>query len=64
MRMQAKTIKWFCVKCFKFVYESEKSKKDVDILKSIQKGAKLRHVRTNDRSKPNLKGITKIFLTL
>jgi len=40
-----------------FVYESEKSKKDVDILKSIQKGAKLRHVRTNDRSKPNLKGI-------
>jgi hypothetical protein len=36
------------------MFESEK--KDVDILKEITKGIKLRHVRTNDRSKPNLKG--------
>lgn len=40
-----------------FVYESEKHSKDADILKEISTGAKLKHVRTNDRSKPNLKGI-------
>ena len=37
-----------------FMFESEN--KDVDILKEITKGIKLKHVRTNDRSKPNLKG--------
>jgi len=40
-----------------FVYDSEKDSKNADILKDIQKGAKLRHVRCNDRSKPNLRGI-------
>ena len=42
--------------CFQFVYESEKDSKDADILKEINTGAKLKHVRTNDRSKPNLRG--------
>ena len=36
------------------MFESEA--KDSDILKEISKGIKLKHVRTNDRSKPNLKG--------
>ncbi len=36
------------------MFESEA--KDSDILKEISKGVKLKHVRTNDRSKPNLKG--------
>lgn len=40
-----------------FVYESEKHSKEADILKEISTGARLKHVRTNDRSKPNLKGI-------
>ena len=39
-----------------FVYESEKDSKEADILKEIAQGQKLRHVRCNDRSKPNLKG--------
>jgi hypothetical protein len=38
------------------VYESEKELKNADILKEIQSGAKLRHVKCNDRSKPFLKG--------
>ena len=41
---------------FQFMFESENSN-NVDILKEIAKGIKLRHVKTNDRSKPNLKGI-------
>merc|ERR1719450_1612720 len=40
-----------------FVYESEKHSKDADILKEINKGIKLNHVKCNDRSKPNLRGI-------
>ena len=40
-----------------FVYESEKDSKNADILKEIQRGSKLRHVKCNDRSKPNLRGI-------
>jgi len=40
-----------------FVYESEKESKNEDILKEISKGIKLKHVRSNDRSKPCLKGI-------
>jgi len=40
-----------------FVYESEKDSKEADILKEISQGQKLRHVRCNDRSKPNLRGI-------
>ena len=39
-----------------FVYESEKDSKEADILKEISQGQKLRHVRCNDRSKPNLRG--------
>jgi hypothetical protein len=39
------------------VYESEKELKNADILKEIQGGAKLRHVKCNDRSKPCLRGI-------
>jgi hypothetical protein len=39
------------------LYDSEKSKRDEDILKDIEKGVRLKHVRTNDRSKPNLRGI-------
>lgn len=42
-----------------FVYESEK-KEDGDthnkLLKQIQGGIKLKKIRTNDRSKPNLDG--------
>lgn len=40
-----------------FVYESEKDTKNANILKEIKKGARLRHVKCNDRSKPNLRGI-------
>jgi len=40
-----------------FVYESEKTSQDADILKEISQGSRLKHVRCNDRSKPNLKGI-------
>jgi len=40
-----------------FVYESEKDSQNADILKEISQGSKLKHVRCNDRSKPNLKGI-------
>jgi len=40
-----------------FVYESEKDSKEADILKEIAQGQKLKHVKCNDRSKPNLKGI-------
>jgi len=40
-----------------FVYESEKHSKEADILKEISQGARLKHVKCNDRSKPNLKGI-------
>ena len=41
---------------FQYLYDSEKSKKEEDILKDIEKGVRLKHVRTNDRSKPNLRG--------
>jgi len=40
-----------------FVYDSEKELKNADILNEIKGGHKLRHVKCNDRSKPNLKGI-------
>ena len=39
-----------------FLYETESPFEDTDILKDIQKGVKLKHVRTNDRSKPFLRG--------
>ena len=41
---------------FLFDNESPLDEKDKDILKDIQKGVRLKHVRTNDRSKPNLRG--------
>ncbi len=39
-----------------FIYESERHVPNQDILRDIKKGVKLKHVRTNDRSKPNLRG--------
>ena len=45
----------FCL-YLQFLYDSEKSKRDEDILKDIEKGVRLKHVKTNDRSKPNLRG--------
>ena len=41
---------------FKFYYDSEKDLQNKDILKDIKKGVRLKHVRTNDRSRPNLRG--------
>jgi hypothetical protein len=41
---------------FQFLYESEKTIQEEDILKDIEKGVRLKHVKTNDRSKPNLRG--------
>ena len=42
-----------------FVYESEKYIHNKDILNDIKKGVRLKHVRTNDRSKPFLRGLEK-----
>lgn len=46
----------------KFVYESEKPMMHNQMLEQIQRGVRLRHVRTNDRSKPdfNRLGIRKL----
>lgn len=41
---------------FQFIYDSEKNLAENDIFHEIKKGVKLRHVKTNDRSKPNLMG--------
>jgi neural Wiskott-Aldrich syndrome protein len=43
---------------FQFIYESEKSHSNVHLalLNQIQRGAQLKKVRTNDRSKPQLQG--------
>lgn len=40
-----------------FIYDSEKDSKEKDIMKEISDGIKLKKVKINDRSKPNLKGI-------
>eukprot|EP00094_Tigriopus_californicus_P007637 TCALIF_07354-PA protein Name:"Protein of unknown function" AED:0.17 eAED:0.17 QI:0/0.75/0.8/1/0.75/0.8/5/166/792 len=40
-----------------FLYESEMGLPNQDILKDIRKGVKLKRVRTNDRSRPCLRGI-------
>ena len=45
-----------------YLYECEKTKQEEDILKDIEKGVRLKHVKTNDRSKPNLRG-TVLFIT-
>ena len=45
---------------FQFFYDSEKDLQNKDILKDIKKGVRLKHVRTNDRSRPNLRGDLKI----
>jgi len=42
------------------VFESEN--READILKEIEKGIRLRHVKTDDRSNPNLKGDFNRFL--
>ena len=41
---------------FQFFYDSEKDLQNKDILKDIKKGVRLKHVRTNDRIRPNLRG--------
>ena len=50
-----------CCLYLQFLYDSEKSKRDEDILKDIEKGVRLKHVKTNDRSKPNLRGTEKLY---
>ena len=46
-----------CLKYFlQFIYDSEKKAAENDIFFEIKKGVKLRHVKTNDRSKPMLSG--------
>lgn len=43
-----------------YVYESEKGDNKVNqLLKQINQGVKLKSVKTNDRSKPNLDGLRK-----
>lgn len=42
-----------------FIFESEKPNSHNELLKEISKGVKLKKVRTNDRSKPNLEGLRK-----
>lgn len=42
-----------------YIYESEKPTKLNQLLQEIQSGVRLRTVRTNDRSKPNLEGCRK-----
>ena len=42
-----------------FIFESEKPNSHNELLKEINKGVKLKKVRTNDRSKPNLEGLRK-----
>ena len=46
---------------FQFIYESEQKAAEHDIFDEIKKGVRLKHVRTNDRSKPNLQGEFKIL---
>ena len=43
---------------FQFVFESEKAKESdaVKLLNDIRSGVKLKKVRCNDRSRPNLQG--------
>ena len=54
-RLCVLTYSKFCFN-FQFLYDSEKTKQEEDILKDIEKGVRLKHVKTNDRSKPNLRG--------
>lgn len=42
-----------------FIFESEKPNSHNILLKEINKGVKLKKVKTNDRSKPNLEGLRK-----
>lgn len=42
-----------------YVYESEKGNMHNQLLKQINQGIKLKQVKTNDRSKPNLDGLRK-----
>ena len=49
---------------FQFIYESERNAHNKDILQDIKKGVRLKHVRTDDRSKPNLRGKESTFLEL
>lgn len=42
-----------------FIFESEKPNSHNALLKEINSGVKLKKVKTNDRSKPNLEGLRK-----
>merc|ERR1711936_790455 len=41
----------------KFIYDSEQKAAEIDIFHDIKKGVRLKHVKTNDRSRPVLQGI-------
>merc|ERR1719340_305764 len=41
----------------KFIYDSEQKAAESDIFHDIKKGVRLKHVKTNDRSRPVLQGI-------
>lgn len=42
-----------------YVYESEQGNMHNQLLKQINQGIKLKTVKTNDRSRPNLEGLRK-----
>ena len=41
-----------------FIYDSEQKAAEIDIFHDIKKGVRLKHVKTNDRSKPIISGRT------
>ena len=46
---------------FQFVYDSEKPMQQNKILNEIHQGIRLRHVRTDDRSKPDFQKLGKVI---
>ena len=59
--VKKKKILFWSLLLFQFIYESEQKAAEHDIFDEIKKGVRLKHVRTNDRSKPNLQGEFKIL---
>ena len=59
--VKKKKILFWSLLLFQFIYESEQKAAEHDIFDEIKKGVRLKHVRTNDRSKPNLQGEFTIF---
>ena len=49
---------------FQFVFESEKAKESAGakLMNDIRSGVKLKRVRCNDRSRPNLQGKIRVYL--